>query len=106
MKKIEFKTLLAASAVGLSMLACSALSGASGLSSTEEPTVQSTSPAPENTPTDAPPPPASGHIAFISARDGKKKLYMMNADGSGQWPLTSGDSEEESPAWSPDGTRI
>lgn len=34
------------------------------------------------------------------------EIYVMNADGSGQMPLTNNLTEDRSPAWSPDGTTI
>jgi WD40 repeat protein len=34
------------------------------------------------------------------------KIWVMNADGSGQHALTKGPTDEYSPVWSPDGTKI
>ena len=48
----------------------------------------------------------SGRIAFVSDRDGDNEIYVMNADGSGLVQLTENDSNDSSPAWSPDGKRI
>ena len=47
-------------------------------------------------------------IAFYTDRDGNFEIYVMNANGTGQAPLTNnaGESESFDPAWSPDGTRI
>jgi hypothetical protein len=45
--------------------------------------------------------PDGSRIAF--ARDGR--LFLINSDGSGEVPLTSGSTDRE-PYWSPDGTRI
>lgn len=45
-------------------------------------------------------------IAFRSNRDGNNEVYTMNADGSGQTRLTNDPSEDDAPAWSPDGKRI
>ncbi len=86
------------------------LDAASGLSSRKRPTVQPTEVPqviipPTPTPTSVPIPPPSGHIVFISSRNGKKTLYLMNADGTDQTPLTSG-TEDSSPRWSPDGAQI
>jgi hypothetical protein len=39
-------------------------------------------------------------IAFASYRDGNYEIYMMNADGSGQSPLTDYTSDID-PTWSP-----
>jgi Tol biopolymer transport system component len=41
-------------------------------------------------------------IAFSSDRTGVRQIYVMNADGSGPTPLSSG----AQPAWSPDGSKI
>lgn len=45
-------------------------------------------------------------IAFISDRSNYKELYIMDADGRGQQPLTLYKSICMSPAWSPDGKEI
>jgi uncharacterized repeat protein (TIGR03803 family) len=45
-------------------------------------------------------------IAFVSVRDGNREIYVMNADGSGVTNLTNNPSQDDNPAWSPDGTRI
>ncbi|MFN2226164.1 MAG: FG-GAP-like repeat-containing protein [Anaerolineae bacterium] len=50
--------------------------------------------------------PDGAHIAFSSDRDGDWNIYVMNADGSEQRPLTSSPDWELFPAWSPDGTQI
>jgi serine/threonine protein kinase len=44
-------------------------------------------------------------IAFASGK-GSLQICVMNADGSGQRCLTNNGSLNESPAWSPDGTRL
>jgi dipeptidyl aminopeptidase/acylaminoacyl peptidase len=50
---------------------------------------------------------ATDRIAFASTRDGGPyQIYVMNADGSAQTRLTTGDKDDRVPAWSPDGTRI
>ena len=43
-------------------------------------------------------------IAFSSDRSGSSQVFLMNADGSGQSPLTSDGARH--PAWSPDGAKI
>jgi Tol biopolymer transport system component len=58
---------------------------------------------------DCPPgtsPPASGRIAFTSARDGHAEIYSMNADGSGQLRLTHSPLASTNPSWSADGKTI
>ncbi|GLI39969.1 PD40 domain-containing protein [Geobacter hydrogenophilus] len=45
-------------------------------------------------------------VLFVSNRDGNAQIYIMNADGSGQRPLTRPPEENTEPAWSPDGSRI
>ena len=35
-----------------------------------------------------------------------QEIVVMNADGSGQTRLTRTDAREDSPSWSPDGSRI
>lgn len=49
---------------------------------------------------------ANGMIAFYSHRDGNIEIYTMNPDGSDQRRLTSNESDEYSPVWSPDGSQI
>ncbi|MCG2786468.1 MAG: DUF5050 domain-containing protein [Anaerolineae bacterium] len=50
----------------------------------------------------------AGLIAFLSDRDGKPAIYLMNADGSNQRRLAGGKPRDTclSPVWSPDGQRI
>jgi hypothetical protein len=62
--------------------------------------------------------PDGSRIAFVSIRDRNGhdcgsdecwyhgELYVMGADGSGMTRLTRTKSQEEGPAWSPDGARI
>lgn len=45
-------------------------------------------------------------IAFISERDGNTEIYVMNADGSIQMPLTNLGLHLRNPAWSPDGQQL
>jgi len=47
-----------------------------------------------------------GAIAFVSERRGNQDIFLMNADGSEQTPLTTSSSNEGWPSWSPDGTQI
>ena len=50
----------------------------------------------------------AGLIAFLSDRDGKPAIYVMNADGSNQRRLAGGKPGDTClrPVWSPDGQRI
>jgi Tol biopolymer transport system component len=48
----------------------------------------------------------NGKIAFASDRDGNYEIYVMNADGTNQTRLTFNNTDEKSPAWSPDGTKV
>lgn len=38
-------------------------------------------------------------IAFTSYRDGKREIYIMNANGSGQTRLTNNPAEDDFPDW-------
>jgi TolB protein len=40
-------------------------------------------------------------IAFISDRTGKRRLWVMNADGSKQRQVYNGNLECDTPAWGP-----
>ena len=48
----------------------------------------------------------NGRIAFQSFATGDSELFTVNPDGSGLAQLTRNTSEDEYPAWSPDGTKI
>ncbi len=47
-----------------------------------------------------------GKIAFVSDRDGINEIYVMNVDGSEVRRLTDNTVDDNSPAWSPDGSQI
>ena len=50
--------------------------------------------------------PDGKRLAFISNRDGRFKLHVMNLDGPGLRRLTDDAGADDNPAWSPDGARI
>ena len=50
--------------------------------------------------------PDGKYLAFTSARDGNKQVYVMDADGQNITRLTYHDAEDLEPSWSPDGERI
>lgn len=50
--------------------------------------------------------PDGGRIVFWSNRDGKKEIYVMEADGSNVKRLTNNLADENNPKWSPDGGKI
>ncbi|MFY9556754.1 MAG: winged helix-turn-helix domain-containing protein [Blastocatellia bacterium] len=50
--------------------------------------------------------PDGSKIAFWSNRDGKKEIYVMDADGSIVKRLTNNLADEDNPKWSPDGRKI
>ena len=50
--------------------------------------------------------PDGSKIAFVSDRDGRSDIFIMNSDGSNPFNLTNSVFEDLSPAWSPDGKKI
>ena len=50
--------------------------------------------------------PDGARIAFESTFEGKRAIWVMQADGLGLRRLTDGPSSDFAPAWSPDGGRI
>jgi len=50
--------------------------------------------------------PVTDEIVYQSPASGSWDLYLMNADGTGQRPLTAGQGVAGLPAWSPDGQWI
>jgi Tol biopolymer transport system component len=53
-----------------------------------------------------PPQLSNTEIAFVSNREGTWDIYVMNADGTNPRRLTNSPEVEQSPLWSPDGTKI
>lgn len=47
-----------------------------------------------------------GRIAFTNTRTNGSDIFLINADGSGLTNLTNDPASDDSPAWSPDGTKI
>jgi TolB protein len=45
-------------------------------------------------------------IAFTSRRDGPSHVYVMQADGNGTRPITSGKENDSHPSWSPNGADL
>jgi len=72
-------------------------------SPTETPLPSDTLPPPSFTPTVIS---FTGHIVFVSYRDGDDEIYVMNADGSNQTRLTYSLQTDYEPMLSPDGTRV
>lgn len=50
--------------------------------------------------------PDGTRIVFVSNRDGGFKIYVMNADGTGQTNISRNETSDGAPDWSPDGTKI
>ena len=50
--------------------------------------------------------PKTAKIAFVSARDFNREIYLMNPDGSEQVNLTKNLADDLFPVWSPTGERI
>jgi TolB protein len=48
----------------------------------------------------------NGRIAYQSVQDGNPEIYSVNPDGTGSTRLTNHGAADETPAWSPDGTKI
>ena len=80
---------------------------------TLEPTATETlepteTPIPTDTPTLASTPigGGTGQLAFVSDRTGASQIYLINSDGSNEYPLTNLSEGACQPDWSPDGERI
>jgi Tol biopolymer transport system component len=81
------------------------LGGAGGLGddATASAAVETAEPVVE-VPTETPIPFPTGHIVFVSDRDGAMNLYMASPDGIEQTRLTMADAKD--PSVSPDGTKV
>lgn len=49
---------------------------------------------------------ANGYFAFDANPEGNYEIFVINADGSGLRQLTSSQSENADPSWSPDGSQV
>ncbi|MEA2842528.1 MAG: hypothetical protein QOJ69_199, partial [Actinomycetota bacterium] len=45
-------------------------------------------------------------VLYVGDADGDNEIYVMNVDGSGRKQLTDNQAEDVAPAWSPDGKKI
>jgi len=50
--------------------------------------------------------PDGARFAFLSGANGKRDVYVVNADGSGRVNLSNSPGDDFSPAWSPDSSRV
>ena len=50
--------------------------------------------------------PDSSALVFVSDRDNNRELYTIHLDGTGEHRLTNTPTDEDRPAWSPDGKKI
>ena len=50
--------------------------------------------------------PTTAKVAFGSARDGNREIYVMNPDGTQQTNLTRHKADDVAPAWSPTGEQV
>src|SRR5689334_11523297 len=107
-----FRITLLVTAIAITLAACGAPASVQPIATLALAT-EAVSTATEIAPTNTPKPTTTqvvlgvviGRIAFRSARSGSDDIWVMNGDGSGLTNLTNG-GHNESPAWSPDGTRI
>lgn len=86
-----------------------ALAGGSEEIPSEVPTLSPTitpSPVPTLSPTPVPPPASSGKLIFTRGQSTSAEIMVIDADGDNLIQLTSNDSQDSEPTWSPDGTQI
>ncbi|HEX5840112.1 MAG TPA: protein kinase [Anaerolineales bacterium] len=48
----------------------------------------------------------SGQLAFASTRSGSAQIYLVNADGTGEFQITNIETGACQPSWSPDGRQL
>ena len=58
------------------------------------------------TPTPTPMGGGTGQIAFVSDRTGVPQIFLLNVDGSAEWPITNFPEGACQPDWSPDGLHL
>jgi Tol biopolymer transport system component len=68
--------------------------------------IEPISSAPLEAQSDVSPPSIIYRIVFVSDRDGNQEIYTMDPDGSNLQRLTDHPSNDSSPVWSPDRTKI
>jgi Tol biopolymer transport system component len=51
-------------------------------------------------------PPIGTKIAFVSRRTGNNQIFVMNPDGSDQINVSNSQTYDDSPSWSPNGSKI
>ncbi|MFC2031423.1 hypothetical protein ACFLWA_11950 [Chloroflexota bacterium] len=85
----------------LVLLACGPTVAPTGVASPFPPSLSAGTPEPTSMPAAC-----GGRIAFIGRTADEKDIFVINADGIGLANVTNGDGPEDSPSWSPDGSRI
>lgn len=108
-----FRITLLSTAMAMVLAACAAPATEQQFIATLAPATEAVPTVTEIPPTNTPEPTATqvvlssvtGRIVFRSTRSGSDDIWVMNGVGSGLTNLTNG-GHNESPAWSPDGSRI
>ncbi len=83
------------------LASCGPTAGTTGTPESGPTQSPASTPEPMGTPTAC-----QGRLAFVGRSDGEQDIFVINADGSGLTNVTNGGGPEDSPSWSPDGTRI